>query len=331
MAMGKEAQPNLGSLPNTVLDKFVRQLQLNHDNPKELSTIINDLITTHGYDLTCDLVTQGLKQTGIFVYNIKEKTDFNLLHWSATLGHTQVVRLLLAVSDAQEFVCMKNKFGMTALHAAAAAFRVEAVKLFLALPYADQLVAIKNNNGQTARDLTRGNTRTEINNLLKRNKNPLNDADFTSLAQQVRSSFDNPERLANTLSCLLDSFDFKLVGELLILALKQAEKSISDIQDNTGETTLYAAAASENYQTEVVKLLLTLPDAEKLVFKPNKFNMTAFHSAATSGQAEAVELFLGLPYAGELVALKVNGLTALDLARANRHEKVVNLLKAYKK
>jgi len=97
--------------------------------------------------------------------------------------------------------------------------------------------------------------------------------------------------------------------------------------DKYGQTPFFVAC--RNGHVEVVKLLLN--DERVDVIQANEDGQTPFYIACQNGYLEIVKLLLGSGREINLIAKNNKGLTAIDIARKEGKEKIVELIESFQK
>jgi len=108
----------------------------------------------------------------------------------------------------------------------------------------------------------------------------------------IARSCYHPCTLVNVLERVRKTCDFRQSLECLQLGLKRAGKSIIDIKNNFGHTTLHIAISTG--KTEVVKLLVALPEAQELAAMSTDKGHTALFYAEYFRRTDFVALLKAL-------------------------------------
>lgn len=268
------------------------------------------------------------KFIGKFDINVQDKFGSTALMWAASLGHENIVKLLL--NDRTIGVNAQDVDGQTALIVAARRGHINIVKLLLSHPDIDVNVQNKKDYSALLMAVESGKGNDAIVKILLAvpgiNVNAPNFEGFTALISAAFYDYENIVKLLLQNPTINVNMQTKIVYgpshfhwqgyTALIVAAQKGFESIvkllieahanANIKNAEGKTALMQAVWHEN----LVKLLLQSPRVE--INAQDQFGRTALMVAVMSSNENIVKILLD---AGADPNLKnYEGKTALDLA-----------------
>lgn len=235
------------------------------------------------------------------IHGFVDPRGMTVLHYTAQYKHLDVARLLLEVENI-DVNCQDNK-GLAPLHWAARVGCHDVVEALVAAPSLN--VNARDAVGRTALHCAADEGHVEVVSVLL----PLEGITSNIAADNGKTP-------------LMCAIEYRNTGVVTLLLTALDVFTNINVDDNNGHTSLHFAAWLGN--TDVGKLLLNVPGIDVNA----QLDWTPLHFAASNGHTEFVKLLLecDVPPLVDTALVANDGRTAIDVARENGHDDVVEVL-----